>query len=386
MAITTREKALSFIIFLAFCIFPFGQLPGILVQNIFHMSFRLQPLDVLIFLAVVISLRKDFLSKIKIFVPLLSMLVFGMFLSLGSSLFNFMGLFYLLRLIVYVLFLALVGGKIQKTSSHTDFLNILVSLGILIALFGWTQYLFFPDLRYMKYFGWDDHYFRLVSTFLDPAFTGILLALSMLTSLFIWQDRKKNIYLLSSMFLLVTLAFTYSRASYLSFIVGLFFIFWRKSKVAFLSLVLAFLAVIYLLPVSPGGEGVNLARQSSINLKITNYKESIEIIKLSPVFGVGYNNICKAKNFINKDTSKEVNSCSGLDNSYLFILGTTGLIGFFVFLYTCTKLYLKLQKQTKMLFVATLGAVAIHSLFTNTLFYPWVMLWLIILFTKSSKA
>ena len=82
--------------------------------------------------------------------------------------------------------------------------------------------------------GWDDHLYRLIGTFLDPGFTAIILVFGFLTSLAYYLKPaapkggfKNKYFLLISIFLFVSILFTYSRAGYIALIVGMG-IYYRK--------------------------------------------------------------------------------------------------------------------------------------------------------------
>ena len=50
----------------------------------------------------------------------------------------------------------------------------LYGTGVGFSVLGILQYLLYPNLRNLSYLGWDPHYYRLFSTFLDPNFAGLL--------------------------------------------------------------------------------------------------------------------------------------------------------------------------------------------------------------------
>ena len=77
-------------------------------------------------------------------------------------------------------------------------------------------------------------------------------------------------------FLIVSIAFTYSRSSYLSLAVGLFvYVALKKLSLRYFMIVaITFLLLIFMLP-RPGGYGVRLERVHSIILKAENIKTVI---------------------------------------------------------------------------------------------------------------
>ncbi|MFH1694146.1 MAG: hypothetical protein ABH880_00035, partial [Patescibacteria group bacterium] len=72
-------------------------------------------------------------------------------------------------------------------------------------------------------------------------------------------------------------------------------------------------------------------------------------------------------------------SGAGSDSSLLFVLATTGVFGLAAYLAIFT---LALQKNTCLL--ACLGALAVNSLFVNSLFYSAIMVFLWVLLASRS--
>lgn len=344
------------IILFAFLIFfPFGQIIKI---------GQINPIDIVVCLGAITAIIKRYQYP-KYFKDFLIAALFGYLLSIfifkDSQV--FVGLLYLVRLTAYFYFFIFAC----HFKNRRLLLNSLLVISFFSALFGWVQYFLYPDLTSLKYLGWDDHLYRLVGTFLDPGFTSLIIVFGGILSFV-----KKKYLLLG--FFTVTLAFTYSRAGYLALVVSLFLasLIFKKFK-AFVITLAFFLVVVLLLP-KPAGEGVNLARTYSISSRINNYKETFEIFRKSPVFGVGFNNICLARKIYLKEENLSSHSCSGSDSSLLLILATTGILGFIVFVSTFTRILLTLKKgfYTKV-FLVVLSAVFVHSFFVNSLFYPWVM-------------
>ena len=357
------------LIFLIFVLLPFGQLPGFLIDRLVKISFTIHPIDIVVIILGLINFNLK-LARAVIFVSLFSLALSLGFFDPGKVVF---GSLYLIRFIFYLTFPFVIRKYVgEDVGNKKSLVNLLVAIGVVIAIIGFCQYLFFPDLRSLKYFGWDDHYFRLFGAFLDPAFMGIMLALAILASLFtstMWV----------TLLMTVALSLTYSRASYLSLIIGLIVLScFKKSFVkSSLAIIIFLLLSMPLLP-RPKGEGVNLLRTNSIVQKNDNLGLSYKIVSKYPVFGVGFNNICQARSLIEKDLP--VNSCSGLDNSMLFIVATTGAVGAMIFVSFGINLWVKTKKNNSgLLFKVSLVAVIVHSQFTNTLFYNFILLWLGIL-------
>ena len=136
----------------------------------------------------------------------------------------------------------------------------------------------------------------------------------------------------------------------------------------------------------PGGEGVKLERTASITFRIEDYRNTLIIINKAPLFGVGYNNMCIARGKFSDQANLNSHACSGSASSLLLVLATTGIVGFLIFANLIQKLIVSLTKNVYGLtFLSCLVALLVHSLFVNSLFYPWVMGWMGILLSVSLK-
>lgn len=329
-------------------VFPLGQLIKFGMFNLF---------DVLVlFLAIWTFLQK--LKYPKWYKYFLSFILFSLFsLVVNYKLTEIKSILYLVRLLAYS-FVAVYLFNFVK--NKLLIINYLLLISIASAILGWLQYLFLPDVRFLYNFGWDDHLYRMVGTFFDPAFLALILLLGIIIA--VYKKQTKIFF-----FLLISLAFTYSRATYLA--LGLFLVFKKKY------LAIAVFAITILLLPKMLSEGTDFARTVSGYNKLTNYRQTLEIIKKSPVIGVGFNNICLAK----ENTDINSHSCFGTDNSILFILATTGVIGMILFL------SFVLRVTSFPILLSSFLIIILHGLFTNSLFYPHIMFWLFSLIGLESE-
>lgn len=361
------KKLTTKLLFFSLIIFPFGQIPGLIFNAYYPGLPTLHLFEVINMLLLIILIFKykfetNFVDN-KNYFAFIFIAIFSLLISLE---FSFVSMFYLFRLILYVLLIIYLSKFLDNNKKYINILlNSLLIISAAVAIFGLIQYFWVPDLRSLKYLGWDNHYFRLTSTFLDPAFTGIILVLGGLLAIF----TKKYKFLI---ILLPALALTYSRASYLSLLLAIPFLSFRtmirnlyKYKIFAIILLFIFAGV----TLSKSGAGVNLFRTHSIFAKLINYKETFEIIDQNPLFGVGYNNIRK-----------------GIDNSFLFVWATTGVVGLIIFINLILSIYKNINSKYKSLILSSGIAVLVHSQFTNTLFYAWVMYWFAILIAISHKS
>lgn len=373
----------SILPFIYFILFPFGQLLRFEMQ-LFGNSVPFHGLDIVVGLSVLFlfiirppahPLRKYFFAFVSIaFLTLL-------FASIRYPISEILrGSLYIVRFISYYAFFELIIHLIKsKKITKEKLLFILLSSLFVTGIFGWFQYAISPDLRYLKIFNWDDHYYRLTGTILDPGFMGILMVFGTLITLVHWIKLRQKRFVALSLFFFITLGFTYARAAYVALIVGIFILLFSFARSHLVRLkvffIILFLSLTFLFVLPKGeGEGVNLLRTHSIFEKAKNYNETIQIISDYPVFGVGYNTLCSERMRRFPNQSFASHSCSGSDSSFLFILATTGVLGLFAFLqYSFSIMPLISKDMYGRIFIIVSSSLLVHSLFLNSLFYPWVL-------------
>jgi O-antigen ligase len=143
-----------------------------------------------------------------------------------------------------------------------------------------------------------------------------------------------------------------------------------KNKIIPLITGIIIILTILILPRQPG-EGTKLERDSTIKAKIENYQEGIKTFLSSPVIGHGYDNLF----YVRQISTPQSHSNSGFDGSLLTILATTGIIGFCLFFTGSVQLF----NRSSLLFQTLLIALFVHSLFANSLLYPWTLVFLILI-------
>ncbi|MBU2592687.1 O-antigen ligase family protein [Patescibacteria group bacterium] len=364
------------LLFLLFLFFPFGQLEK-LPLGIGGVSIYLHDLVLILLWVWLLVKKRSWLEDLKrsgivnrfgIFavVAFLSWLIALLKWGFGPSL---LGLAYLIRFVllsgVYFVIWVLVDSGEAKAGQVNKLLRGSI---FWTAIFGWIQYFFWSDLTHLKYLGWDDHYFRLTGTFLDPNFMGIILVFGLGL-----EFLRKRPTFFKKLFLLITLAFTYSRSSWLSWLVLLFgwafyYLFVKNFKGLFSSFANIFskgliagkfalwlmisVIIFFVLP-RPAGEGGNLMRTVSTYARFENWQQSWQVIRENPLVGVGFNNYQLASSGNNK-----------ADNSFLLVWATAGAIGLIAFLFWVVGL-----RPLWLIF-----PIIVHSFFNNSFFYPWVLL------------
>ena len=86
---------------------------------------------------------------------LLSFLVFGLFSFIVASFvygfsFDSKAILYLVRLISYSTVGVYVSNHYKSKKDKEDLLNKLLQICFAVLIFGWIQYLFLPDVRFLK--------------------------------------------------------------------------------------------------------------------------------------------------------------------------------------------------------------------------------------------
>lgn len=377
-----REKIFKRIgftlVFIYLALYPFGQLLkfSIKIPSGF-ITLHLQDLVVGFSIPIVFLTKRRFPEAFSYIWGFLIAFIFSTILSFSffSAEKVIVGSLYLIRLISYLIFSVLVWNLVRKDSFKKEKILELLLLTILcVAVFGWVQYLLVPDLRALKYIGWDDHLGRLVGTYFDPGFTASILLLGTVTASIFFMERNIKTFLFLEIIFLATMVVTYARSSYLSFlgVSAALFLIYPKVRTHLIFLIFLFFVLIMALP-RVSSEGTRLERIESVKARFRDYKQVTEIIKRYPLFGVGFNNLCSARiKIFGGDLFSH--SCSGSDSSLLFVTATTGIVGLSLFVYSWYQLFFRVSKDAfgKSVLVCFLGLL-INSLFLNSLFYPWIL-------------
>lgn len=337
-----------------------------LAGNLFKFSYfspevRISPLDLVMGVLWLGSLPK--FSK-----PTIGFIVAGVIsLLIALTRFNFwqvlIGSTYLLRWFIYT----------SPAYSFLQSFKVLPIVGIGTAILGLIQYVLIPDVRFLANMDWDPHFYRIVGTLLDPGFTGLILVFTM-----VYLVLKKY-HKLWWVIVYVALALTYSRSSYLAFLMAFTWISWQKKTWKYFLVSLCLVSVtVTILPRWSDGEGVKLERTSTIWARIRNWQESWTIFSQNPILGVGFNTYRYARNADLKN-----HAGAGADSSLLLVLATTGVVGFVFYLKYLKGIWNTGKKN--LVLSTSFVALLVHAWFLNSLFYPEVMVWLGLLISQSDS-
>ncbi len=376
-----RIKEILFIILLL--TFPLGEIARIQFSN----GAAVTATDIAVILFVLVSILGGKFSKPKLLKPL------AIFVSVAmiSLLINFTNLksvellisaLYLLRWTAYTgIYLSMVNFDTSFKKKVPAMLSV---VGGVIVVGGIAQYFLYPNLRNLYYLGWDEHLYRLFSSFLDPNFAGAFLVLYLLFVLGIFMRTKNSIYGFLSTLAIFGIVLTFSRSAYLMLFAGLFtflLLYGKKKLILAVSLLfLASIASIFIL--GRGSEGTNLLRTTSTQARVPSAQNALTIFEKNPILGVGFNAYeFASKRYGLSKTSKFPNhAAAGTDNSFLFVLATIGAVGFLSYLYLWFKIISAPRKNSySTVLISSSIALFVDSLFINSLFYTFIMLWMWIL-------
>jgi O-antigen ligase len=296
----------------------------------------------------------------------------------------FIGSLYLLRWIAYAL-VYFVIYKLARRGLKDVFGYILILGGLAVAGSGFIQLLVFPDFAPMTIYGWDPHYHRLISSFFDPNFTGGFLVLNLCLLVSFYLFNPKRLFLALSAIAYLALLLTYSRSAYLAFLISMIVLGFLKSKKVILVALLAFFFSLQMNPRARGRiEGAITVDDSAVH-RFSSWEKALIIIKKHPFLGVGFNNYRYAQlkyGFLDpQDSRRGGHGGAGVDSSFLFVLATTGILGFVFFIWILSlavrNSFLWARKSVYSLaFFSSLVGIFFHSFFVNSLFYPPIMAFL----------
>lgn len=380
---------LVFYILLLLIAFPLGQLSRVPLS----LNVDVTLLDIVVGLGGILWIVRQIRTKsvtmnsqTKAFLVFISLL----FLSLVLQVFHLPlyqikeGALYLFRYIVYGSLFFIVFSSSQKVKQFL--LRMLLLGGGILLVTGYAQFFLYPSLRNLIYAGWDEHFYRMFGTFLDPNYFGMFLVGYMLLAVsFLLSQKKRNMRFLLGALVLATfigIVLSYSRTALLALSVGLLVMFWKKVYTKKIIFGICFLFVIGVSVMSVVGrhaEGNDLLRITSTNARIGDAKNALIIFSQNSLFGVGFNTYRFAQyryGFMKGSLTQEDHGASGADSSLLFVMATSGIVGAVAFLYFLYIHFHHVKKQKNRLGLSTLLAFFVGSFFVNILFYPSLLVWL----------
>ncbi len=293
--------------------------------------------------------------------------------------------YYILRFSAYLMLCWLVySNAFGNLKKQVDL--ILISSGVGLAILGLLQLIFLPDLSFLSKYGWDPHYFRTVSTFLDPNFAGAFFSLTLLLFLNKPITKKAIVFFVITYLALLT---TFSRSSYLMFLVsGLSISYFNKSKKLAFKVILLFLILLlgFQLYTQLISKPRNIDREKSASLRISTWQQGWQLFSSHSILGIGFNSYKYAVKQYNLADPQFLQShgSSSNDSSLLFVAATTGIIGLLSYIYFLFSLGINNPNNRLVTIPAILGLL-IHSIFANSLFFPPILFWLLLISANSKK-
>jgi len=308
---------------------------------------------------------------------------------------------FVLRWAAYLTIFYILADLFQTNSGLKErYLNGAIIFASALSMLGFIQLLFYPDLLFLERFGWDPHFNRLVSTFLDPNLLGgflvVVLGLAV-AKLWYARDKKSRFWLsLAVAIILAAIFLTFSRSAWLALGVGFITFAWLRAR----WLILVGLAIGALAFVSPRvQERVEGAFQidRSAQLRVESWQAGFEIMKAKPIIGVGANTLQYTRTQYTTDQTQIGRAASGLDSSLLTAGAMTGTLGLVAYLVLWGQIFLlawrrfrssdRFSQMLGLAAFASFTALLTHSFFVNSLFYPPVMVlvWFIMAMLVSNK-
>ena len=267
--------------------------------------------------------------------------ILGLFLSLDLS-----GWLYLLRFIIYssTFYLTYHLVKSGIFALH-EYLTLLKVTSVVLGILGITQLIIHPKMGTLANYGYDPHIFRLFSTFLDPNLLGTFLNFGFILviyELISKQFTNLNLYvkenkwsLFSATILGISIILTFSRSAYLMLVISSFIILAMKNLKVLGGFAVLVLILYLIFPAFNSRISGAFDIDASANERFSSWDKGITIFQNNPIWGIGFNNIrsySQQQDLIKIFSSDGGNSGAGIDSSLIFILATTGIIGFLTYI------------------------------------------------------
>ncbi len=337
-------------------------------------------------------------SKYTLLKPLLlfsGLALFSLVINFGKFHVDqiFISSLYLVRFILYSGIYFVLVDLDKKNINRISF--YMLFSGLVIIILGFLQYFFYPSLKNLYYLGWDDHMYRLFSTFLDPNFTGSFFVLFLVFVYILKEKLFPKKYLWASYLVialnLIAIVLTFSRGALLMLLVCVvtYSLLSKNWKITG-GIIVGFILVFFILSPKFYVENMNLLRFASTEARIESAKRGLSIWQENPM-GVGFNTYRFARkayeptDWTNFGPS---HAGSGIDNSLILVLATAGFMGFGAYVYLLYRIfklgYSNIHEKVKenkfaLVLVISLVGLTVNSLFINSLFYSFLLFWIFVL-------
>ena len=288
---------------------------------------------------------------------------------------------FLIRFLLYFS-ITIITLNVVKREKIENWLNIFFITGTILVFLGFVQLVFIPKLLFLTPDGWDPHQTRIVSTFLDPNFIGIVFVFLASFSLSKYLFKKDLVFLVTFLFSSIAILLTFSRSSYLAFLCALAVIGVLKSfKLTFLIILILFSSFI-LVPQARERVAGAITFDETAKSRVESWQKALLVFKDHFLIGVGFNTYRYSQasyGFFENDQYLGGHSGAGSDSSLLLVAATTGVFGLGAFIWLLISIYKTVAKSSKRSFaalgtLASFVALIVHSQFVNSLFFPQIML------------
>lgn len=293
---------------------------------------------------------------------------------------------YIIRFSSFILLGWLISSE-AFTTLMKNIPQVLLTSGLGLAFLGLLQFILIPDLGFLTNWGWDPHYFRTASTFLDPNFLGAYMVLTLI----LWYQNRaiaKNFamakiwYLFIGVIIYLALLTTFSRGAYLAFLTSFITLTFlqRSVKLGMITLILfAGLLLGFSIYQKEVTQVRNIDRTQSAEFRLGTWQQGLKLFQNHPILGVGFNTYRFAlrEYHLGNVMFLKTHGSSTNDSSLLYVAATTGILGFITYLFFLFAL-VKSNLREKILPAAILGLLS-QSFFANTLFYPPLLIWVILI-------
>lgn len=304
---------------------------------------------------------------------------------------------YLARWLAYFAVYLLVINFVRRPDVSTVWSALEAGI-LLFSVFGIVQAIFLPGFAQMVYpesevyVDWDYQGHRLVSSFLDPNFAGGLIVVGLLVLL---ARLSYGVPVAYWKLVVVTtaLVLTVSRSAILAFLAGLLVILagrglsrrLLKVGAALLLLAIPFLPLI----VGFAASFDKFSFGASAMARVVSWVRAFEIFADNPVLGVGFNTYGFAQEAYGYQAGGRATFT--VEGGLLFVAVMTGVVGIAVYcgmlalvLRRCRRIWTRAAAlaEDRGLALGTAAvtvALVVHSVFVNSLLYPFLMepLWVL---------
>jgi O-antigen ligase len=268
---------------------------------------------------------------------------------------------------------------------------VFAGFGILQSAFlpGFAQ-IVYPESRLIE--DWDPQGHRLVSTFLDPNLAGAFIDIGLIV-LLARQAAGARVGTWKLLLLLVALVLTASRSSVLAFVVGVGAIVLlrglskRMLRLAMLGAVLSLIALPKVLAYARLYNKLSI--DESALQRVNSWVNGLRVLSDHPVIGIGINTwgyVQERYGGLRAHTATYA-----IDGGLLFVAVMTGFVGLALYLMMLWSIFRRARRVARDVTApsghrglaigaaATIPVIVTHSLFANSMFFPYVMeaLWVV---------